>query len=154
MQRLVPMLTFLSLLMGSVLITTLLTAGLFADPPAGASPAPAPIQPESATGPPVSVRQALDELLAEVEKLEPSRFTGGRKKLFASRLETAIHRLERGHELAAASQLRSLLRTTDGCIPTGRPDRNDWILDCETQEALHRRLLEAKRGLSADKSSR
>lgn len=114
--------------------------------PAAAAPASPPPASTSAT-PPKSVAETLDELRETVAKLDPSRFTGGRKKLFASRLATAIHRLERGHDLAAASQIRSLQRTTDGCVAAGRPDRNDWVLDCEAQEALHRRLLEARRGL-------
>lgn len=88
-----------------------------------------------------AVIRGLEELIGDVEALDPKVFRGSMKKHFASRLQTAVHRVEEGDDHAAASQLRSVRRTTDGCVPEGPPDRNDWVLDCPVQRDLHQRIL-------------
>ena len=44
----------------------------------------------------------------------------------------------------AYNQLKNaILKKTDGCAERGAPDKNDWIKDCESQEAVYQTLIEA-----------
>lgn len=79
-----------------------------------------------------------------IAELPPSDFaSGGQPRAFASNLEQIEQLVLAGELEAATGELRDLRRRVDGCAGgAGRPDRNDWIVDCESQLAV-RAVLDA-----------
>jgi probable HAF family extracellular repeat protein len=51
-----------------------------------------------------------------------------------------INELE--YQEALNKLLHDLIPKTDGCIETGTPDKNDWVIDCEAQVIIYNMLMD------------
>lgn len=61
-----------------------------------------------------------------------------------NKIEATIALIEAGLYQNAMTKLQNdLLPKMDGCILTGRPDRNDWMVTCEAQQKLYPLIWEA-----------
>ncbi len=59
-------------------------------------------------------------------------------KSLKNKLQTIENMAETGNTKGTLDKIeKDILQKTDGCIENGTPDKNDWILDCETQWKLY-----------------
>ena len=65
------------------------------------------------------------------------------KKNMAKHIGQALQLIDKGKYDDALSKIESVLRKTDGCVNTGAPDSNDWIIDCDAQEQVYWLLFDA-----------
>lgn len=55
-----------------------------------------------------------------------------------NKINAAIASIEAGKNQDAIGQLQNdILGKTDGCAVSGRPDKNDWIIDCPSQNEVY-----------------
>lgn len=59
------------------------------------------------------------------------------KRTMLLKIHLAERSLKKGKNRAFSHQLEKLLRRVDGCSSGSGPDRNDWITDCEEQQAAY-----------------
>ncbi|MHC4112951.1 MAG: PKD domain-containing protein, partial [Planctomycetota bacterium] len=65
------------------------------------------------------------------------------KKALTNKLNAVIDKLENSEYQDALQKLESdVLRKTDGCALSGSPDKNDWIIDCSTQNIIYPLILD------------
>jgi hypothetical protein len=91
-----------------------------------------------------TIKAKLADLVAALKNLKGSEFKRPGKK-FAFIFKTAIIRWMIEREIFRPAQKGikfSLLKKVDGCTDTGSPDRNDWLIDCDSQKQVYWSLHE------------
>ncbi|MHC4735504.1 MAG: GLUG motif-containing protein [Planctomycetota bacterium] len=81
---------------------------------------------------------ALDTML-EPETLKSKNLKGP----LLNKINVAVEMIDEGLYEDALSKLRNdILQKTNGCIETGEPDKNDWIITCEQQSVTYPLIIE------------
>ena len=91
-----------------------------------------------------TIKTKLADLVAVLKNLKSSEFKRPGKK-FVFILKTAIIRwmIEREVLRHARKGIEfALLKKVDGCIDSDSPDRNDWLIDCDSQKQVYWSLHE------------
>lgn len=80
----------------------------------------------------------------EINGLAPRLFNDpNNKKALINKLNAVIHKLKNGEYKGASKKLENdILKKTDGCTLNGKPDKNDWIKDCASQDTIYPLLLD------------
>jgi glucuronoarabinoxylan endo-1,4-beta-xylanase len=88
--------------------------------------------------------QMAQHIMDTINNLDDSVFNNpNNKKALTNKLNAVINQLEAGNYDGAINKLENdLLAKTDGCVETGHPDKNDWLLDCDTQAAIYPLIVE------------
>jgi hypothetical protein len=92
-----------------------------------------------AIDPSATIKEKLDQLMATIESLDTSLF---KSRLLKSQLRVNIRNAKwfftSGHRDYAAKALKNdAAPRVDGCKQKGKPDANDWIKDCNTQNQIY-----------------
>jgi hypothetical protein len=72
------------------------------------------------------------------------------RQILSHRLSVLQRLLRRGQKRPVAAQLDALVKRTDGCINSGRPDRDDWLRTCNGQTPVYWAIHELKVLLAID----
>jgi len=60
-----------------------------------------------------------------------------------NKIAAAENMIEAGNYRGALNKLENdILSKTDGCAETGEPDKNDWLITCEAQDAVYPLIIE------------
>jgi hypothetical protein len=93
----------------------------------------------------VSAEDYLEESIVAIGELAVTDLTNAHSgNALINKIEATIALIEAGLYQDALMKLQNdLLRKMDGCVLTGKPDRNDWIITCEAQQKLYPLIWEA-----------
>jgi hypothetical protein len=93
----------------------------------------------------------LRETIEIVADLDLSNFArASARTALVNKLQAIIGLIEKGFYQQAFGKLRQdVLPKTDGCVLTGRPDKNDWITTCEAQQKVYPLVLQTMQLLGA-----
>lgn len=93
-----------------------------------------------------ALTETLKDAIAAVKSIPKYQFRCKRlRRILTKVLYINMLLADRGRYRAAYIQLSyGILRKLDGCERRGRPDRNDWIRNCEAQGEVYPILIEAK----------
>ena len=85
---------------------------------------------------------AVEELMvavATINELDPSEFKNrNNAKTLVNKINAALKKVEKGDYDKAIKKLeKDVLAKMDGCAETGAPDKNDWLITAEAQEAVY-----------------
>lgn len=99
--------------------------------------------------PPEQATAAAGDVVAD---LPPGAFGNpNNQNATLNKLDGVIELIDSGDYQAALDKLRNdILKKTDGCATNGRPDKNDWVNDCDSQAQLYAavmHLIEQLQGL-------
>ena len=90
-----------------------------------------------------AVIAALQDSLTTLNNFDPGVFKKKRsQKKLTNRLNTVINAVEKGKTVRAIRKLDNILKKTDGCASNGTPDKNDWIIDCASQDIFYSQLID------------
>jgi len=65
------------------------------------------------------------------------------KNALSNKIDGVLEMIEEGNYTGALSKLKhDILAKMNGCVETGKPDRNDWIITCEQQNVVYPLVLE------------
>ena len=65
------------------------------------------------------------------------------KNALLNKINAVQQMLDKGRYEEALNKLQNdILKKTNGCAETGRPDKNDWIITCEEQEQIYPLIIE------------
>ena len=89
--------------------------------------------------------ESLRDTVIAINGLERNCFRNpNRQRVLAAKVGKVEEKTEEGLYLDALEKLeRDILSKTDGCAVGKRPDRNDWITDCEAQGEVYPLITEA-----------
>jgi hypothetical protein len=60
-----------------------------------------------------------------------------------NKMDAALAMIDDGQYQAALNKLENdILAKTDGCAKIGEPDKNDWLITCEAQDAVYPLIIE------------
>jgi hypothetical protein len=91
-----------------------------------------------------AVVQLIEEAEAVIDGLDPDVFKRRwHKRLLLSYLFRTNHFMTRKRYRASLWRLRMIVRTFNGCVGSGKPDRRDWIQDCDAQEQVYPLIMNA-----------
>ncbi|NNF44128.1 MAG: hypothetical protein HKN62_14005, partial [Phycisphaerales bacterium] len=92
-----------------------------------------------------ALTDTLEDALDVVNGLDEESFEKSkRRKKLAKKINVVLDKIEKGKYTQAYDTLvHDILPKTDGCAWGGAPDADDWITDCEAQDALYPLLLDA-----------
>lgn len=84
----------------------------------------------------------IDELIEVINDTPDSAFKNkNSQKPLTNMLAEVKKLINQGAYPEAIEQLNDIIKKTDGCYNQGSPDKNDWVLDCETQRILYNMLI-------------
>ena len=104
-----------------------------------------PSQPISLPSPLVSAAVEIEELITFINTIVPHgeyqtpQYTGE----LTQKLSEVLGYITHENKVPAVEILSGMSRTTDGCRNLGRPDFNDLVRDCATQEDVHSAIYNA-----------
>ncbi len=86
-----------------------------------------------------AVKETLQEAGTTVNGLDIEVFKKkNQKKKLTRKINRALNLTDMGNYLRALKMLRKeILKRLDGCAAFGKPDRNDWIKDCDAQNQVY-----------------
>jgi|GEM_PF-1675463 len=86
----------------------------------------------------------LQDTVVELNSIDPLSFRNlNLQNSLTNKLMAAIQLIASGaYDEARSKLLNDVLRKTDGCINVGKPDKNDWIQDCPSQETIYHFIIE------------
>lgn len=98
-----------------------------------------------------STIEAAQNVIAAISAIDPGALKNANmKNALINKLNSVIANIQAGRYADALAQLQNdILGKTDGCAGAGSPDRNDWIMDCTTQDQIYPLVQETIRQLSA-----
>lgn len=104
-----------------------------------------------ATSNPSAVILKLRDTITMLKGLSPSAF---KNPLLAKTLNNSIVEviglINRGNILGALSKLQTdVLEKVNGCVSSGSPDKNDWIISCPEQKPVYENVLSAIQALQS-----
>ncbi len=88
---------------------------------------------------------ALIKAVETINELDPKSFKN--KNLgnaLTNKINAALAMIDEGLYADALHKLQhDILQKTNGCADTGKPDKNDWITDCDAQDEVYPLILQA-----------
>ena len=89
--------------------------------------------------------ETLQDATYEITELPTDVFKNKKLvKTTTNQINSVLLKIDEGDIEGAYNQLKNaILKKTDGCAEGEAPDKNDWIKDCESQEAVYQTLLDA-----------
>ncbi len=97
----------------------------------------------------VSVSTAITEIINEtidaIDTMPNDSFRNpNRRKALINKLNATLKMVDDGEYQEALDKLQSdILQKIDGCTLRGKPDKQDWIIDCENQEEVYDLIIKA-----------
>jgi hypothetical protein len=90
------------------------------------------------------VNHSLHNIIKEINKLNKDYFKNAdQQNTLTKKLHAVVRMLNHGFYADALDKLQNdILQKTDGCIAKGRPDKNDWITNCNGQDELYPLIIE------------
>lgn len=95
---------------------------------------------------PDATTEVLQEAITAINNLDQGVFKNKKqKKKLTKRINNVIRLIDRGRYQKALNKLEggSILKKIDGCANNGIPDKNDWIQDCDAQNAVYPLIIQA-----------
>jgi hypothetical protein len=99
---------------------------------------------KTSSRPVLHIINRLQSLVAGINNIEAYRFNNANlQNTLANKLNAVAQLVDQGSYADALNKLQNdILKKTAGCHVTGRPDRNDWIADCDAQDQVYPAIIE------------
>jgi len=87
----------------------------------------------------------LLETIEIVNDLDPKTLKNKNSiKALTNKLNAVLRMTNKGSYRGALYKLKKdILKKTNGCVDIGKPDRNDWIINCEEQDLVYPLVIQA-----------
>jgi hypothetical protein len=91
------------------------------------------------------VTQKLRNTMGVINSLAPSAFKNkNMRETLTKKIVEVVVKIDNGLYAEALEKLENdILAKTDGCATEGKPDKNDWIIDCTSQGQVYPGLMNA-----------
>jgi hypothetical protein len=91
------------------------------------------------------VKKELDECIDQINDLALGSFMNKKmQNALTNKIFAVLELIDQGlYQEALDKLMHDILAKTNGCQDIGYPDKNDWIRDCDAQDAIYNQLINA-----------
>jgi hypothetical protein len=86
----------------------------------------------------------LHDIIIAIHSLETSYFKNvNQQNALTKKLHAVVRKAKQGSYADALDKLQNdILQKTNGCSVKGKPDKNDWITNCDEQDNVYQLIIE------------